>query len=287
MGHKPFLVLADYLTRRGIAVLRMDDRGVGGSSGNTFASTISDNAGDALAGVAFLKRQAGVDPARIGLLGHSEGGWVAPLAATRSRDIAFIVLLAGPAVTGEAIREAQDSLLVLAGGGSQSQIAVLRRIRDTMHRVLKAEANDSLAVLKMVAAVRETYETLPPALKAAADSGGAPRDSAALANSIRPIATPWYRYLLTFDPVPYLSRLRIPVLAVFGEKDLQVPPAQSVPVMRRALAGNRRAEIRAVPGLNHLFQHAGTGSISEYGTIEETMADEVLQLVAGFIGGIR
>jgi uncharacterized protein len=287
MGHKPFMVLADYLTRRGIAVLRVDDRGVGGSGGNTLTSTIADNAGDALAGVQFLKGQAGIDQSRLGLVGHSEGGWVAPLAASRSRDIAFVVLIAGPAVTGAAIRDAQDSLLALAGGFSLKQISASRRIRTALHEALLSEPNDSLALLKMVSAVTSAYNALPPDLRAAVDSGGPRPDSAALVNSVRIAATPWYRYLLTFDPVPYLRQLRIPTLAIFGEKDLQVPPSQSEPVMRRVLRENRQASIRVFPGLNHLFQHAGTGSMAEYGQISETFAEEALKAIAEFVLGVR
>lgn len=283
MGHRPFLVVADYLTRRGVAVLRVDDRGVGGSGGNTFTSTIADNAGDALAGVRFLRNQPKVNPSRVGLIGHSEGGWVAPLAASRSRDVAFIVLIAGPAVSGEAIRHAQDSLLALAGGGSLNQVAASQRIARALHEALQQEPNDSLAVLRMIQAIEAAYEALPPALKAALDSSESPRDSATLADRLRPIATPWYRYLLTYDPVPALRSLRIPVLAIFGEKDLQVPPGQSASIMRQALNQNRRATVHVFPGLNHLFQHAETGAISEYGKIEETFAEEALKMIGEFV----
>jgi pimeloyl-ACP methyl ester carboxylesterase len=283
MGHKPFLVIADYLTRRGVAVLRVDDRGVGGSSGNTFAATIADNAGDALAGVQFLKSQPGIDPARIGLVGHSEGGWVAPLAASRSRDIAFIVLIAGPSVTGEAIRDVQDSLLAIAGGGSLNQVAASRKIREAMHAALKSEPNDSLAIGTMVAAVASAYTALSPALRAAVDSAGDTPDSATMADRLRPVASPWYRYLLAFDPAPYLRQLRIPVLALYGEKDLQVPPAQSAPLMERLLRENRRARVQVFPGLNHLFQHANTGAITEYGQIDETFSVETLRVIGDFI----
>jgi pimeloyl-ACP methyl ester carboxylesterase len=199
--------------------------------------------------------------------------------------VAFIVLLAGPAVSGEAIRDAQDSLLTLAGGGSQNQVAASRRFRTAVHRALRAEPNDSIALVRMVKVLEETYEALPPVLKAATDSSGAPQDSASITNRLRPVATPWYRYLLAFDPVPYLRQLRIPVLAIYGEKDLQVPAAQSAPLARRALSANRRASVRVLPGLNHLFQHAETGVIAEYGRIDETMAEEVLALIAEFVAG--
>jgi hypothetical protein len=286
MGHRPFLIIADHLTRRGIATLRVDDRGVGGSTGNVMNATIADNAGDALAGVAFLKTQLKVDPRRIGLLGHSEGGWVAPLAATCSPDVAFIVLLAGPAVTGREIRHAQDSVMALLGGASLDYVRADRLVSDALYDALEAEPDDSLAMIRMreaVAAVLDSASTmLTPAQRSAIDSVWA---GAVLEQVWRPLATPWFRYLLAFDPRPVLEQVRIPVLALFGEKDVQVPPAQSVPVMERAFkaSGTRDATITVFPGLNHLFQRAETGLIAEYGRIEETIAPEVLEAIGGWI----
>jgi pimeloyl-ACP methyl ester carboxylesterase len=283
MGHKPFLVLADHLTRAGIATLRVDDRGVGGSTGNTMTATIADNAADALAGVAFLKSRPKIDPRRIGLLGHSEGGWVAPLAATQSKDIAFLVLLAGPAVTGEEIRFAQDSVIALLSGGSLEDVAASRVMSQAMYDALKAEPDDSLALDRMIAAAEGTYDRLTPAQRARVDSAVAGMD---LRQAFRPMATPWYRYLLTYDPRPVLAQVTVPVLALYGEKDVQVPPGQNVPPMEAAFrsAGNRRATVRVFPGLNHLLQHAESGLPAEYGRIEETMAPDVLAAIADWIG---
>jgi pimeloyl-ACP methyl ester carboxylesterase len=282
MGHRPFLVLADHLTRRGIATLRVDDRGVGGSTGNVMTATIADNAGDALAGVAFLKAQAKVNPTGIGLLGHSEGGWVAPLAATRSTDVAFLVMLAGPAVTGEEIRHAQDSVMALLGGASLDYVAADRFVSQAIYDALKAEPNDSLALVRIREAADAAHRRLPPARQRLVDSAWAGVNAE---QAWRPLVTPWFRYLLTYDPRPALSRVRIPVLALFGEKDVQVPPAQSVPPMEAAFraAGNGDATVRVFPGLNHLFQHAETGLVAEYGRIEETIAPEVLQAIGDWI----
>ena len=282
MGHRPFLVLADHLTRRGIATLRVDDRGVGGSTGNVMTATIADNAGDALAGVAFLKAQAKVNSRSIGLLGHSEGGWVAPLAATRSTDVAFLVMLAGPAVTGEEIRHAQDSVMATLGGASLDYVAADRFVSQAIYDALKAEPNDSLALVRIREAADAAHRRLPPARQRLVDSAWAGVNAE---QAWRPLVTPWFRYLLTYDPRPALSRVRIPVLALFGEKDVQVPPAQSVPPMEAAFraAGNRDATVRVFPGLNHLFQHAETGLVAEYGRIEETIAPEVLQAIGDWI----
>jgi pimeloyl-ACP methyl ester carboxylesterase len=280
MGHKPFLVLADHLTRHGIATLRVDDRGVGGSTGDVMRATIADNAGDALAGVAFLKTRDRIDPRRIGLLGHSEGGWVAPLAATRSRDVAFLVLLAAPAVTGEEIRHAQDSVMGLLSGASLDYVAADRAVSQALYDVLRTERNDSVALVKMREASEQAYRRLSPSQQARLDSAMAGVD---MAQVWQPMVTPWFRYLLTFDPRPVLARVTVPVLALFGGKDVQVPPAQSVPPMERAFQGNRAATVRTYSDLNHLFQHAQTGLVDEYGRIEETIAPQVLKDIGDWI----
>lgn len=280
MGHKPFLVIADALTRRGIAVLRVDDRGVGGSTGSTLTATISDNATDALAGLEFLRHHLKVDSTRVGLVGHSEGGWVAPLAASRSGHVAYIVLLAGPAVTGEAIRYAQDSVLALAAGASFAMVSANRKISFAMHQALKAEPDDSLALDAMLSAADSAYYQLSPPEKAAIDTSP---DTAGLRQRLKVLTTPWYRYLLTYDPVPALRALRIPTLALYGERDLQVPPKQSVPALERATAGRRDVTIRVFPGLNHLFQQAQTGLVAEYARIDETISPEVLRAIGDWI----
>lgn len=283
MGHKPFLVIADYLTRRGVAVLRVDDRGVGGSTGNIMTATISDNAGDALAGLEFLRHHARIDSSRVGLIGHSEGGWVAPLAASRSSHVAYVVLLAGPAVTGEAIRYAQDSVLGLAAGASGAMVSASHQINYAMYQALKAEPNDSLALDAMLNAAETAYQHLTPQEKAAIDTTLMFTDTAALRQKLTLLTTPWYRYLLAYDPVPALRALRVPALALFGDHDLQVPPRQSVPVLEQVMAGRHNVTIRVFPGLNHLFQHAQTGLVAEYARIDETISPEVLRVIGDWI----
>jgi pimeloyl-ACP methyl ester carboxylesterase len=283
MGHRPFLVLADHLTRHGVATLRVDDRGVGGSTGNVMSATIADNAGDALAGVALLRSQPRVNPRRIGLLGHSEGGWVAPLAATRSTDVAFLVLLAAPAVTGEEIRHAQDSVMALLSGGTLEYVAADRLVSQAIYDALKAEPNDSVAMVRMREASAAAVQRLTPSQRSRMDSAWT---GVNLDQVWRPLATPWFRYLLTYDPRPVLARVTVPVLALFGAKDVQVPPGQSVAPMEAAFraAGNHDATVKVFPDLNHLFQHAETGLVGEYGRIEETIAPEVLEAIAQWIG---
>jgi pimeloyl-ACP methyl ester carboxylesterase len=266
LGHKPFLVLSDYLTRKGIAVLRSDDRGAGGSGGDFAASTTADFATDVESAVAYLKTRPEVDPHRIGLAGHSEGGVIAPMVAARHRDIAFIVMMAGTGVPGDQIIVAQVVAGDEAAGMSHEAAAEAgvkqRRILD----LVEHEKDEAVLKQKLSAEL----PSLPPAQF----------DSA-----YRQLTSPWYRYFLTYDPETALRKVACPVLAINGEKDTQVPPELNLPAIRKALqdGGNRHFEVDELPGLNHLFQHAKTGAVTEYAAIEETFAPEALEKIAAWI----
>lgn len=276
LGHKPFLVLSDYLTRKGIAVLRADDRGVGGSTGSVSSSTTSDFADDALAGVSFLKTRKEIDAKHIGLAGHSEGGIVAPLAASRSPDVAFIVLLAGTALTGEQILYLQGALIAKAGGQSDDMIETNRKSQERMFAILKAEKDDKVAEEKLRAAMKEDLAAM-----------GATGDAAEqqMNGQIHQVLNPWFRYFLTYDPAPTLQKVRCPVLAINGAKDMQVPPKENLAGIEKALTagGNKHFVVHEFQDLNHLFQHCKTGSPSEYNQIEETMSPEVLGYISDWI----
>jgi pimeloyl-ACP methyl ester carboxylesterase len=278
------MVIADHLTRNGIAVLRSDDRGVGGSTGNVMSATIDDNAGDVLAAVDLLKEHEKIDARRVGLVGHSEGGWVGPLVASRGRDVAFVVMLAGPAVSGEEILYAQTRLIAKAGGASDVYLDANEAFSRRIYTILKNEP-DSAKVVEAVRALVDTIERVLPADQAAAldSSWSMPGVQTQFEQGIGLLTTTWFRYLLTYEPAPALDALRVPVLALFGELDLQVPPDQSVPILRRLWADHPDATIHVFPKLNHLFQTARTGMITEYGAIEETIAPEVLEMMATWI----
>jgi fermentation-respiration switch protein FrsA (DUF1100 family) len=268
LGHKPFLVLADDLTRRGIVVLRVDDRGVGASTGNQATAT-SD----------FLKGHRRIDPRRIGLIGHSEGGLIAPIVATRSPDVAFITLLAGTGVPGDRILSSQLILILKASGADE---ATIRRSSEAQTRYLAIaqEVEDpKQAAEKLKAASEEIAKALPEAERKAmteADPEGA---------RLAVLTTPWFRYFLRFDPGPTLSKVRCPVLAINGEKDTQVPAKENLEAIERALksGGNDRVTTRELPGLNHLFQPCNTGAPSEYATIEETFSPAALRVIGDWI----
>ena len=245
LGHKPFLVLADYLSRRGIAVLRVDDRGVGGSTGHTKSSTSDDFAGDVLAGVDFLKGRKEIDPSKIGLIGHSEGGIIAPMAAARSKDIAFIVLMAGTGVPGDQILAAQGQLILKASGSSESEMKQERDVQKRLIDIIVQEKDEKAAQVKLAAALKEILAAMPESeRKAVAEKPGALSEAA-----VDAFNNAWFRYFLTYDPRPTLRTVACPVLAINGEKDLQVPAKENLAEIEKALkrgatATSRRSNYR-------------------------------------------
>ena len=267
LGHKPFLILSDYLTRHGIAVLRADDRGVGKSTGIFAKGTTADFATDAEAGVAYLKTRPEIDPHKIGLVGHSEGGVIAPMVAARNKDVAFIVMMAGTGVPGDQILPAQGEAIEVASGKSPEEAAKNAAKEKEMLALVETEKDD--AVLQ-----KELKEKM---------TGEVPEPQIGL--QISQITSPWFRYFLTYDPATALRKVTCPVLAINGTLDKQVLPSQNLPAIRKALeeAGNKQVEIDELPGLNHLFQTAKTGAPAEYAQIEETMSPVALDKMTTWI----
>ena len=281
LGHKPFLVLADDLTRRGIAVLRVDDRGVGGSTGSIKSSTSEDFAGDALSGVAFLKGRKEIEPGKIGLIGHSEGGLIAPIAAARSKDVAFIVLMAGTGLPGAEILEAQGRLILKANGASETELKGNGELQKRLIDIIAREKDEKAARAKLAAALKDALAAMPESEKKALGDAGGELSEAALDQ----FNNAWFRYFLTYDPRPTLRAVRCPVLAIIGEKDLQVPSKENLAEIDKALkaGGNRDVRTMEFAGLNHLFQPCKTGSPSEYASIETTIAPEALRTIGDWI----
>jgi fermentation-respiration switch protein FrsA (DUF1100 family) len=267
LGHKPFLILSDFLTRHGIAVLRADDRGVGKSTGVFSTATTADFSTDAEAGVAYLKTRAEVDPHKIGLIGHSEGGVIAPMVAARNKDVAFIVMMAGTGVPGDQVIVAQLKAIDIASGKSE---------QDT-----EKEASKQQEIVKLIETERD--ETVLQKELREKLAGDAPE--AQIGIEINQLTSTWFRYFLTYDPATALRKVTCPVLALNGSLDKQVLPDQNLPPIRKALgdAGNQHFEIDELPGLNHLFQMAKTGSPLEYSQIEETMSPVALDKIAVWI----
>lgn len=276
--HKPFLVLADYLTRAGYATLRMDDRGVGGSGGDMSRATTLDFAEDALAAVNYLKTRREIDRKRIGLLGHSEGALVAAIAAAKApRDVAFLIMLAGTGVPGEQILYRQAELIARKSNLAEPLIQRNRALQQRVFEILKREKDDAKAQ-------QAIYEAIVRSLGVEA-SQLTDAQKATFQAQAKSYTSPWFRTFVQLDPAPYLRKVRCPVLALNGELDLQVDPDQNLPTIERALrdGGNKRITLRKLPGLNHLFQKARTGLITEYIEIEETFNPEALEIIRNWL----
>jgi len=271
-GHHPFLVLADHLTRKGIAVLRFDKRGIGQSTGNYAAATSEDLASDAEAAIAYLKTRKEIDPKKIGLIGHSEGGIIAPLVATRSKDVAWIVLLAGPGLKGEDTLLLQSEALLKMYGASDGEIQRTLGFDKQSYALVRQESDPA----KLETKLKNLVETNSMSVSA---------PTAALQTQIQMLVSPWFRYFLDYDPVPALQNTMCPVLALNGEKDLQVPSKENLAKIQKALqdGGNKDFQTAELPGLNHLFQHCATGLPTEYGSIEETIAPEALNAISDWV----
>jgi len=279
MGHKPFLVIADHLSRNGIAVLRYDDRGVGKSQGNYATSTTADLATDAEAAFNFLKNNTNISLKAIGLLGHSEGGLIAPIVAASNPGVSFIVSLAGPGLTGEQIilRQAQD--IGRLSGMTEDALKESYETNKKLYAVLKKEKDNNKAELKILELYKEILEkkgTSKEETEKAADK---------LKSTFGASVYTWFRYFIMTDPAIFWEKVKCPVLALNGEKDLQVSSVENLPAIEKALkkAGNKSINTIELPGLNHLFQHCKTGLPEEYGNIEETFSPEALKIISDWI----
>jgi len=268
-NHRPFLVMADTLTRRGFAVLRYDDRGVGDSEGNAEAADSRDLAGDAWAAAAGLLERE--DIGAVGFIGHSEGGLIAPMAAVEHPEIAFVVLLAGSGLPGDELLALQSRTILAARGVGKAQIDVIDQANRRIYDVVKAEPDDAAAAEE----IRSIMKSLG-------------MQDSQIDAQIRGLLAPWMRFFLSYDPRPTLRELRCPVLALNGSLDVQVPPEENLGAIREALqeGGNPNFRVQRLEGLNHLFQHAESGQVEEYARIEETFAPEALELIAVWLDGV-
>lgn len=270
LGHQPFAVLADYLTRRGLAVLRFDDRGVGQSGGTLAGTTSADYTADAQAALAWLRAQPGIVKNRVGLLGHSQGGTAAIGAATQPGGPDFLVLLAAPALPGDELIVQQSLALARLQTTSAAQLAATEQAQWAMTRIVQQTADNAKARAQLLALY---------------NPAGDPRVAAQLEPQLVAALSADYRHLLADRPAATLPNVRCPVLALGGSKDVQVPAAANLAATAAALkaGGNRDVTVTELPGLNHLFQTAATGSPGEYGTTEETFAPGALQKIGDWL----
>jgi hypothetical protein len=277
LGHKPFLVLSDFLTRNGIAVLRYDDRGTNKSKGNFARSTTFDFADDAEAAFNYLLTRNEINHDKIGIAGHSEGGMIAPVIAARNKKVRFIILLAGPGLTGREILLRQTALISKAYGMSDGKIDSANAINNKIYEVLEKEPDSLIASRKIKQIISEEYEGYSKEEKQ--------HETIEAEQTIRQVNTRWLRTFLRFDPSIYLSKVQCPVLALNGANDLQVPPDEDLNAILDIMekTGNKFYQINKLPELNHLFQHSKTGLPAEYNQIEETFAPEAMQVIVDWL----
>ncbi len=271
-GHQPFLVLADYLTRNGIAVLRYDKRGIGKSQGDFKKALITDFADDVNSAVNYLLTRKDIDKTKIGLIGHSEGGIIAPMVATASRNAKYTVLMAASAIKGTDIVYQQFMHGMKQGGMDEESIS---RVLPSLREMIDAAANyDKTQKTQSVLsdAIGRVWENMPIFFKLNN------KKDVYVRNQSKALSDDWYRSFLNSEPSVYLEKMNIPVLAINGEKDTQVFAEENLNEIKKALqsANNKDVTIKKYPALNHLFQHAQTGDVPEYAKIEETISPEVL-----------
>jgi pimeloyl-ACP methyl ester carboxylesterase len=281
LGHKPFLVLADHLTKNGIAVLRYDDRGTGASTGSFKNATTADFSTDAESALHYLKTRKDIDTTQIGLIGHSEGGLVAPMLAARSADVAFMVLLGSPAVRNlQELLLKQDELIARSFGISEKEIEQMKKVNRTAY-LLVATATDSdslkqkLTVLAKNNALKIPAQLIPKGMS----------KEQFMSARVDDLSSSWARYMMRYDPSEALSKVHCPVLALNGEKDLQVTPKDNLAAIQSILtkSGNTRVVTKELKNLNHLFQECETGSPKEYAEIDQTFSPTALSEISNWL----
>lgn len=271
MNHRPFWVIADYLSRRGVAVLRYDDRGMGGSMGEVLNATSMDFSYDAEAAFDFLRNRKEINASRVGILGHSEGGIINFMVAERRPEVAFLVSLAGPAVNGIEVLKEQQAAILRAQGMSEEMVQFSGNANAQMFDIIES-SNDRV----------EADTLLRQLLK------GWGYNEELTEQTVGQMASPWMYYFLKYDPTDAIVKTNCPALLLNGSKDLQVLASQNLPAYEKIIAehGKTNLTLREMPDLNHLFQHCETGSPTEYVEIEETISPEVLEAIVEFVKGI-
>lgn len=280
LGHKPFLVISDYLTKNGIAVLRYDDRGFGQSTGDFKTATSADFATDVESAVAYLKTRKEINLKKIGLMGHSEGGIIAPMVAAKSKDISFIVLLAGTGIQGDKLLLLQQELIARANGASEAEIKTTFQNNSKLFEMVVKSTDTQKLKTELTSKINELIKN-----DNSTEIPNGMTKEQYIALQVNQITSPWMQYFLKYNPQPTLEKVKCPVLAVNGEKDLQVPPKENLTAIKNALikGGNKNVTTIEFPNLNHLFQESTTGSPSEYATIEQTFSPVALNEITKWI----
>ena len=272
LGHKPFLVISDYLTKNGIAVLRVDDRGKGMSGGDYALSSMNDFKGDTEAATAFLRKRKDIDTAKIGLIGHSLGGVLAPMIASEDKNIAFIILLAGTGMRG-------DKLMLLQKKNIEEKMGM-------SNVVIENGQEDIGGAYKIILGAKSYSPKLEKKLKKHFEEKMGNQLSEDLIKAIsHQLNYPWMFDFIRFDPATVLAKVNCPVLALNGSKDVQVPAKPNLQIIEESLKSNDNQDVTIIEleGLNHLFQECNTGLPQEYAVIEQTFSPDVLALMKDWI----
>jgi pimeloyl-ACP methyl ester carboxylesterase len=279
-GHKPFLVIADYLTRQGLAVLRYDDRGTGKSTGIFMTATSLDFAADAESAVSYLKSRKEIDPKKIGLVGHSEGALVAAITAAQSEDVNFVISLAGPGVKCIEVANLQAELIARAGGVDEEGISIIKKTNREITDILSKSTDTTVLRTDLTAYARANLQSYPMQMIPPSQT-----KKEFSRNQINVMCSPWYQFLYKTDPAAYFEKITCPVLALNGSKDLQVDAKQNLPAILKAArnGGNVAVTVKELPNLNHFFQESKTGHTSEYAVIQETFSLTALAIMSVWI----
>ena len=283
LKHKPFWVIADFLTRNGIAVLRFDDRGFGESEGEANGATSADFATDVKAGVAFLKSHPSIDSKKIGLVGHSEGGLIAPMVASKDKSIAFIVLLAGPGVSGKDLLLQQNYDLMKLQIMDKKLLKTFWTINSKLFDAVIKDKKRKYSVDDYMETIKEEYASISDEDKLKLEL-----DETSFRQSLTMLQLKWMHFFIRSVPADYLKKVTCPVLALNGEKDIQVAGKMNLDAIEATLSKAKNKNYKCVlfPNLNHLFQNCKTGSVEEYINIEETFSDEVMKTILNWINNL-
>lgn len=280
LGHKPFLVLSDFLTKNGIAVLRYDDRGTALSKGDFKTSTSADFATDVESAILYLKTRKEINKNKIGLVGHSEGGLIAPMVASKSNDVSFIVMLAGPGIQGDQILLLQQKLIGKVSGVSDEDLKKNELTNKKAFEIVNKSTSIEQLKTDLTTFIKQELKDNPSDKKPQGMT-----DDDFVIMQLKQIATPWMQYFIKYNPTLALEKVKCPVLSINGEKDLQVPPKENLESIKKSLTkgGNKKITTIEFPNLNHLFQECKTGSPEEYSKIEQTFSPTAMSEILKWI----
>jgi uncharacterized protein len=284
--HKPFAIIADYLTKKGYAILRVDDRGVGKTNGNVTTATSMDFAADVEAGLNWLHTRKEADKNKTGLIGHSEGGLIASIVASRNKNIDFVIMLAGPGVKGADLLTEQVVAIMNSSGVAPEASAAYKPMYRTIIEFAVTEKDSAAAYAKAYPAFAEwKKKQTVPVLSALNINNDSITDEKMIGNMVKVLGNPWMKYFLSTDPQPMIQKFNCKVLALNGSKDVQVIPALNLAGIKAALekSHSKTYEVKQIEGLNHLFQHCKTCSPAEYGLLEESFAPEALDIMGKWL----